>query len=124
MTNSKKLDTQPGICQTRIIHKERIEQANKYALSDHEIDCLSKTFKVLGDPTRLKIVIALKNVEMCVCDIAAHLNISESAISHQLRRLKDLFIVKYRRDGQVYYYTLDDNHIAEILETGLKHIRE
>ena len=72
---------------------------------------------------RLKIVMALKNVEMCVCDLAAFTGSSESAVSHQLRRLKDLALVKSRRDGQIVYYALDDEHVSGLLEVGLEHIR-
>jgi DNA-binding transcriptional ArsR family regulator len=78
----------------------------------------------MGDPTRLKIVLALSGGEMCVCDLAAFIGLSESAISHQLRRLKDLALIKNRREGQVLYYSLDDEHVADLLDIGLEHIRE
>jgi DNA-binding transcriptional ArsR family regulator len=67
---------------------------------------------------------ALKNVEMCVCDLAAFLELTESAVSHQLRRLRDLALVKSRREGQVIYYSLDDAHVAELLNIGLEHVSE
>jgi DNA-binding transcriptional ArsR family regulator len=67
---------------------------------------------------------ALRNVEMCVCDLAAFTGLSESAVSHQLRRLKDLALVKNRRDGQIIYYALDDAHVSALLEVGLEHVRE
>jgi DNA-binding transcriptional ArsR family regulator len=79
---------------------------------------------MLGDPTRLKIMMALKQVEMCVCDIAAFLGISESAVSHQLRRLRETAIVRNRREGQVLYYTLNDLHVETLLEVGIEHVRE
>jgi DNA-binding transcriptional ArsR family regulator len=85
---------------------------------------LALTFKVLGDPTRLKIVVALAGGEMCVCDLAAFLGLTESAISHQLRRFKDLALVKSRREGQVIYYSLDDAHVAELLNVGIAHVSE
>ncbi len=88
------------------------------------MDRLSLTYKVLGDPNRLKIVMALRKVEMCVCDLAAFTGLSESAVSHQLRRLKDLALVKSRRDGQIIYYALDDAHVSGLLEVGLEHVRE
>jgi DNA-binding transcriptional ArsR family regulator len=81
-------------------------------------------FKLLGDPTRLKIVMTLRAMEMCVCDLAASLGLTESAISHQLRRLRDLALVKRRRDGQVLYYSLDDAHVSELLNIGNRHINE
>ena len=111
-------------CQVRVIHLDRVEQARKETVSDKELNWLSSLYKVLGDPSRLKIVLALRNVEMCVCDLAAFLGLTESAISHQLRRLKDLALVKSRREGQVIYYSLDDAHVAELLNIGLAHVLE
>jgi DNA-binding transcriptional ArsR family regulator len=83
-------------CQIRVVHLDRVEQARKEAISDQELDRLALTYKVLGDPNRLKIVMALRNVEMCVCDLAAFTGLTDSAVSHQLRRLKDLALVKRR----------------------------
>jgi DNA-binding transcriptional ArsR family regulator len=111
-------------CLVRIVHLDRVEKARQEIISKRELDRLSLTYKVLGDPNRLKIVMALKNVEMCVCDLAAFTGSSESAVSHQLRRLKDLALVKSRRDGQIVYYALDDEHVSGLLEVGLEHARE
>jgi len=111
-------------CLVRVVHLERVEKARNEIISEHELDRLSLTYKVLGDPNRLKIVMALRNVEMCVCDLAAFTGLSESAVSHQLRRLKDLALVKNRRDGQIIYYALDDEHVSALLEVGLEHVRE
>ncbi|MEJ2167122.1 MAG: metalloregulator ArsR/SmtB family transcription factor [Desulfobacterales bacterium] len=111
-------------CQVRVVHLDRVEQARKNAVSERELERLSLTYKVLGDPNRLKIVMALRNVEMCVCDLAAFTGLSESAVSHQLRRLKDLSLVKKRRAGQIIYYSLDDEHVAALLKVGLEHVRE
>jgi DNA-binding transcriptional ArsR family regulator len=111
-------------CQVRVIHLDRVEQARSEAVSAKELNRLSSTYKVLGDPSRLKIVMALRNVEMCVCDLAAFLGLTESAVSHQLRRFKDLALVKSRREGQVIYYSLDDEHVAELLNVGLAHVSE
>jgi DNA-binding transcriptional ArsR family regulator len=111
-------------CRVRVVHLDRVEQARKKTISENELDRLALTYKVMGDPSRLKIVMALRNVEMCVCDLAAFLGLSESAVSHQLRRLKDLALVKKRRDGQVIYYALDDEHVSELLNIGLEHVRE
>ena len=85
---------------------------------------LPDLFKVFGDSTRIRILSALSKAEMCVCDIAYLLNMSQSAISHQLRVLKQARLVKNRRDGKIVYYSLDDNHIVGILDQGLDHIRE
>jgi DNA-binding transcriptional ArsR family regulator len=108
-------------CQVRVIHLDRVEQARRETVSQKELNWLSSIYKVLGDPSRLKIVMALRNVEMCVCDLAAFLGLTESA---QLRRFKDLALVKSRREGQVIYYSLDDAHVAELLNVGLEHVKE
>lgn len=111
-------------CQVRVVHLERVEQARENAISEREVERLSLIYKVLGDSNRLKIVIALRNVEMCVCDLAAFTALSESAVSHQLRRLKDLALVKKRRAGQIIYYSLDDECVAGLLDVGLDRVRE
>jgi DNA-binding transcriptional ArsR family regulator len=111
-------------CQIRVIHLSRVDQARQEAIPKRDLERLSLTYRVLGDPNRLKIVMALKNVEMCVCDLAAFTGLSDSAVSHQLRRLKDLALVKSRRDGQIIYYSLDDEHVTNLLKIGLEHIRE
>jgi DNA-binding transcriptional ArsR family regulator len=108
----------------RLIHPDRVKQARLESSSDSELNQLSLIYKILGDPSRLKIVMALRRNEMCVCDLAALTGISESAVSHQLRRLKDLTLVKSRRNGQVVYYSLDDKHVVLLLDIGLRHVRE
>ncbi|MBW1781929.1 MAG: winged helix-turn-helix transcriptional regulator [Deltaproteobacteria bacterium] len=111
-------------CAIRVVHLDRVAAAKKEALGEPELDRLAAIFKALGDPTRLRIVTALAGGEMCVCDLSAFLGLSESAVSHQLRRLKDLALVRHRRDGQVLYYSLDDDHVTALLKLGLEHIRE
>jgi ArsR family transcriptional regulator len=85
---------------------------------------LSELFKVFGDSTRIRILWALTEAEMCVCDIAALLSATPSAVSHQLRVLKQARLVKPRKDGKIVYYSLDDEHIRQILDQGLVHIKE
>ena len=111
-------------CLTRVVHLERVTRAKKEAIPDSELNRLAMTFKVLGDPTRLKIIMALAGGEMCVCDLAAYLGLSESAVSHQLRRMREQNLVGPRREGQVLYYALDDDHVAELLSFGLEHTRK
>ncbi len=111
-------------CHVRTIHAQRIEKAKKDLVPDPALAQLTRVYKALGDATRLKIALALTGGEMCVCDLAAFLALSESAVSHQLRRLKDLNLVKNRRDGQVLYYSLDDDHVLDFLRTGLEHVNE
>lgn len=114
----------PDVRPTRVVHPDRIENARRDAFSDQELARMAQVFKLLGDPSRLKIVLALRRQEMCVCDLAVLSGISESAVSHQLRRLKDLDLVRSRRNGQVIYYCLDDKHVALLLDIALRHIRE
>lgn len=91
---------------------------------DEDLYDLSNFFKILGDNTRVRIIWALDEKEMCVCDIAVLLNMTKSAISHQLRLLKQSNLVKFRRDGKVVYYSLKDDHVRDIFEKGMEHIKE
>lgn len=111
-------------CLVKVIHSERINRAKKDAIPEKDLEHLALIYKAVGDPTRLRIAMALKGGEMCVCDLAAFLGVSESAVSHQIRRMKDLALVKGRRDGQVLYYSLDDEHVADLLRIGLEHVGE
>lgn len=88
------------------------------------VEALAETFRILGDPTRLRIVDALAEGELCVCDIAEHVGMSESAVSHQLRLLRAQRIVRGRREGRCVYYTLDDQHILDLFQQGLRHVTE
>ncbi|MCA5960601.1 metalloregulator ArsR/SmtB family transcription factor [Blautia sp. RD014234] len=85
---------------------------------------LADLFKVFGDPTRIRILYALSAGELCVCDIASVLNMTQSAISHQLRVLKQIKLVKFRREGKTVYYSLADAHVETILSQGLEHVQE
>jgi len=111
-------------CNCNIIHKEVIEKVNDALPADETLYDLAEFFKVFGDSTRIKIICALFESEMCVCDLAALLGVTQSAISHQLRTLKGARLVRYRRDGKVIYYSLDDEHIKHIFDEGLRHITE
>ena len=91
---------------------------------ERSLNDLAELFKVFGDTTRIKILYALFEEEMCVCDIADLLNMTQSAISHQLRVLKQARLVKFRKEGKIVYYSLDDNHINQIFNCGLCHIEE
>lgn len=98
--------------------------ARQRALCDEVTDNLCQTFKALGDPSRLKILWALEHQEMCVCDLAALLGITESAVSHQLRLIRTLRLVKNRREGTILYYRLADDHVSQLVRIALEHIRE
>ncbi len=117
-------DDQLETCACRIIHAERISAARQSALNDYDRDRLSLLFKAMSDPTRLKILQALRSGEMCVCDLASFVEISESAVSHQLRMLRQLCLVTNRREGPILYYRLNDDHIEQLIILGLEHIRE
>ena len=111
-------------CDVRTVHLDRVIRARKEAVSGRLLERLALTYKILGDPTRLRVVMALKSGEMCVCDLAAFIGVSESAVSHLLRRLRDLTLVKNRRDSQTLYYSLDDDHVSDLIDTGLEHLLE
>lgn len=109
------------LCDCNCIHDEVIERVKGKMESESVLEEVGQFFKVFGDGTRLKIMNALLHDEMCVCDIAKLLNMSQSSISHQLRVLRQNRIVKNRRDGKVMYYSLDDEHIRAILDQGIAH---
>lgn len=120
MDNQRHAET----CECNVIHSNVIETV-KNTMPDEEILYdLAELFKVFGDTTRVKILCALFESEMCVCDIAVLLNMTQSAISHQLRVLKSSKLVKNRKAGKVVYYSLDDEHIKNIFNQGLAHITE
>jgi len=114
----------PETCDIRVVHLDRVARAKAEAIAQNDIQRLALTYKIMGDPTRLKIIMALRGGEMCVCDIAAFLGLSESAVSHQLRRLRESSLVRSRRDGQILYYSLDDDHVLDLVTVGLHHIKE
>ena len=111
-------------CSCNVIHGDIVEMVKNKLPEEEMLYDLAEFFKVFGDTTRIRILCALFESEMCVCDLSALLNISHSAISHQLRGLKSARIVKFRREGKVVYYSLDDEHIKHIFDEGLKHITE
>lgn len=111
-------------CECTVIHEDIVNQVKMKMPEEESLYDLAELFKVFGDTTRIKILWALAESEMCVCDIAVLLNMSQSAISHQLRVLKQTRLVKNRREGKVVYYSLDDAHVKEIFEQGLIHINE
>jgi len=109
-------------CQDRCIHEEKVAQALTRLPAEDTIRTLSETYKALSDPSRLKIVSALIDDELCVCDLASVCKISESAVSHQLRALRNLRIVRNRREGKIVYYRLDDSHVRDLIKNSLDHV--
>jgi DNA-binding transcriptional ArsR family regulator len=102
----------------------RVAGARATLIGEGEASDLAETFRVLGDPTRVRIVDAISRGELCVCDIAAVVGQSESAVSHQLRLLRNMRLVRARRQGRMVYYALDDQHILDLFEQSRRHIRE
>ncbi len=105
-------------------HTDIIESVNKQMPREETLYDLAELFKVFGDSTRIKILYVLFEAEMCVCDIAQILNMTQSAISHQLRVLKQAQLVKFRRSGKTVFYSLADNHVRTIINQGMDHICE
>lgn len=111
-------------CDCTVIHEEVVSEVRRRLPDEESLLDLADLFKVFGDSTRVKILCALFESEMCVCDIAALLDMTKSAISHQLRVLKQSKLIKNRRDGKVVYYSLDDEHVKNIFDQGLAHVSE
>ena len=111
-------------CDCNAIHEDIVNQVRDKMPQEERLYDLAELFKVFGDSTRIRILWALHEVEMCVCDIAVLLNMTQSAISHQLRVLKQANLVKNRKEGKVVYYSLVDDHVREIFDQGLIHINE
>jgi ArsR family transcriptional regulator len=115
---------QTDVCELFCYNKDKVNALKHSMLPDTKILKLTDIFKVLGDTTRTKILFALGKGEICVCDIAHVLGLSLSAVSHQLRMLRNLGLVKYRNEGRMAFYTLDDHHIMRLVEEGIKHINK
>jgi ArsR family transcriptional regulator len=111
-------------CQEKILHKAQVNHALDNVPDSNTLQSMTDIFKALSDPSRLKIVTALSACELCVCDLAAVCGSSESAVSHQLRILRNLKIVRYRREGKVVFYRLDDDHVKSLINQSLEHVRE
>ncbi|HEX9614142.1 MAG TPA: metalloregulator ArsR/SmtB family transcription factor [Bacteroidota bacterium] len=105
-------------------HQAAIKEARKSIPGADTVIGLAETFNALSDPTRLRIVLALLRTELCVLDIALLLGISESAVSHQMRLLKTLRLVKHRREGKMVFYSLDDEHIEDLIRIARRHVGE
>jgi len=122
--NDKVLNKDMDNCSCSVIHEDVVNHVKDKMPPDESLYDLAELFKAFGDTTRIKILWALSESEMCVCDIAALLGMSQSAISHQLRALKQVRLVKNRKDGKVVFYSLNDHHIKHIFEEGFVHVRE
>lgn len=114
----------PDLCDIVHLHPARVAQLRQALIEHDDVTDLAETFRVLGDPTRVRILDALSHGELCVCDLAALVSMSESAVSHQLRLLRNLRLVRPRRDGRMVFYALDDRHIIMLFRQGLRHVQE
>jgi DNA-binding transcriptional ArsR family regulator len=114
----------PDLCDVVHLHPARVAELRAALMGEDELTDLAETFRTLGDPTRVRILDALSHGELCVCDLAALVRMSESAVSHQLRVLRNLRIVKPRREGRMVFYALDDRHIITLFRQGLRHVQE
>ncbi len=122
--DKRMVDTDIERCDLTFIHKDIVKKVNDEMPEEEILYDLAEFYKVFGDTTRIKILYILLKSEMCVCDISQVLGVSQSAVSHQLRMLKQMKLVKYRREGKSVFYSLSDHHIELILRQGLEHISE
>jgi DNA-binding transcriptional ArsR family regulator len=114
----------PDLCDVIHLHPARVAELRSVLIGPEAVTDLAETFRTLGDPTRVRILDALSHGELCVCDLAALVRMSESAVSHQLRLLRSLRLVRPRREGRMVFYALDDQHIISLFRTGLRHVQE
>ncbi len=112
------------ICSCEIIHEDVVRDVAALLSDPDEYIALASLFKLFGDGTRVKILHALEQHEMCVCDLTALLGVTKSAVSHQLKALRLANLVKFRREGQIVYYMLADDHVKAIMDIGFEHLRE
>jgi len=111
-------------CEFLFVHQDVVEQVNRAMPGEECLFDLAELFKIFGDSTRIRILYVLFEAEMCVCDIAQLLGMTQSAISHQLQVLKKSKLVKYRREGKTVFYSLADDHVRAILDQGMEHVTE
>lgn len=118
------MSAKADVCEYLCVHEDIVKQVTGSLPDEEQLYNLADFFKVFADSTRIKILYVLSQSEMCVCDIAQLLSATQSAISHQLRILKQMHLVKARRDGKTIFYSLADGHIQTILNQGMEHINE
>lgn len=110
------------LCDIKCINEKKVKETARMMPDQDRIETMANIFKAISDPSRLKIILALLSQEHCVCDIAAICQQSDSAVSHQLRLLRTLKIVKNRREGKIIYYSLCDDHVASLIKMSLAHV--
>lgn len=122
--SSNRSKASPDVCEVAVIHEDKVRALKERLLSGRTVQGVAEIFKAMGDPTRAQIVHTLAQEELCVCDLAAVLGMGVSAVSHHLRVLRNLRLVKFRKDGRIVYYSLDDEHVMSIFTEGLRHVKE
>ncbi len=113
-----------SFCDCEVLHEEIVAEVKKSMADDETVADISDFFRIFGDSTRIKILWALDKSELCVCDIAALISMTKSAVSHQLKVLRDARLVKSRREGKVIFYSLADDHVKYIFEKAVEHLGE
>ncbi len=108
-------------CQDSFVDEDKVRDAQSHLIDDLSATHVAQLFKALSDPSRVRIISALTHTELCVYDLAATIGMSQSAVSHQLRSLREMRLVRYRKEGRHVYYQLDDEHISELFQRGLEH---
>lgn len=124
MSNGSDVRHAAEVCEIVHLHPARVAELKQALIGGDDVTDLAETFRALGDPTRVRILDALSHGELCVCDLAALVAMSQSAVSHQLRLLRNLRLVRPRRDGRMVFYALDDRHIITLFRQGLRHVQE
>jgi DNA-binding transcriptional ArsR family regulator len=124
MSSHSDIRQRGDLCDVIHLHPARVAELRLALIGREDVADLAETFRTLGDPTRVRILDALSHGELCVCDLAALVGMSESAVSHQLRLLRNLRLVRPRRDGRMVFYALDDRHIISLFRQGLRHVQE
>ena len=110
-------------CQVNVIHQKQVMKASENMPGDHLVSETAELFSLLGDNSRLRILQALNTTELCVCDLAAILNTSSSAVSHQLRLMRTKGLVRYRKEGKIAYYSLADSYVQDVLSKTFEHLK-
>ena len=116
-------ENEPDICEVEVFDPERVSKVRREMLAGEHVGHLAQIFQALGNPTRVKILHSLSCEELCVCDLAQVLGMTPSAVSHQLRVLRSERLVKFRKEGKMAYYSIDDDHVRRLFTFGLDHVR-
>ena len=124
MSKESNANSAVDVCEVQYVDEARVRAAVSAMPSDCVVSALAETFKTLADPTRLRIITALAAKELCVCDLAKILGLTGSAVSHQLRLMRGQRLVKYRKEGKIAYYALDDEHVHTLINQAIQHISQ